>query len=390
MGISLYRITATLTAETPLHIGSGVRTGVIKHSRPYIPGSTIRGAVGTVILRSACRLDKPMIEHEMCSHFDECLYVRLFGEEFGRASNLFFRYAYPLHLACGGVYYPSAKTIYTCRRPQCGRVYDSFTPPEKCGCDGSIKPYRGFRCKSCGHLITSPIGMSRITMTALDRERGSAAQIPGGEEAVGTLHTIEVVERGSKFALELLIHRRLEGELKIVEEALVKGLPDEGIGGGKSRGFGKVRVENLQVSAVSEEEVRERAELIDTRSFSVRLLSPLLLDGQLLEPGTLLEGARRAYTLIFQEGKPKLPELRLTGRRISYEAFSGWSLKEQRRRRIEAALSSGSVFQFECGEKDETLALALASLEHYSMGGYKPHGCGHLIVEPARSGGGEM
>jgi CRISPR/Cas system CSM-associated protein Csm3 (group 7 of RAMP superfamily) len=384
MDASLYSIKATLTAESPLHIGSGKRTGVIKHSRPYIPGSMLRGAFGTIILRSACKLDRPLVEHEKCSYFDECTYVRLFGEEFGKASNILFRYAYPLHLACGGILYPSPKTLYTCRRLQCGRVYDALTPPDACECGSSVKPYRGFRCSSCGLLITSPISIPRITLTALSREYGSAVQVPREEEAGGTLHTLEVVEKGSRFALEILVHRRCEEDLNIIREALVKGLPDEGIGGGKSRGLGKVEVRDLQVRAIPPEEVVRRAEEIDTRSFSVRLLSPLLLEEKILEPETLLEGARRAYTWIFHEGKPKLPEVRLTGRRLAYETFSGWSLKEQRRRRIEAAISPGSVFQFSCDGVDEALALALASLELYPLGGYKPHGCGQVIVEPAR------
>ena len=388
MTLSFYRIVATLTAKSPLHLGSGRRTGVIKHSYPYIPGSMLRGALGMVILRSVCRLDEPLVDHEKCEFFEDCLYARLFGEEFGKSSRLFFRYAYPLHLRCGGVYRPAAKTVYVCKNPQCRKIYDVMVPPIACeNCESSVSPFRGFRCDGCGDLIRYPrypISMSRITLTALDRSRGSAAQVIGAGETKGTLHTIEVVARGSKFAFELLVHRGCGDDLDVIKKSLVRGLPDEGVGGGKSRGLGKVSVDDLRVEKVSVEDVEKRAEEIDTRSFSVRTLSPLLLGSNLLEPKTLLEGARRAYTWIFHVGKPKLPDIHLKGRRLSIETFGGWSLKTQRQRRIEPAISTGSVFQFESGVRDEVLAKALAALEHYPLGAYKPHGCGQLRIEGPR------
>ena len=104
----------------------------------------------------------------------------------------------------------------------------------------------------------------------------------------------------------------------------------------------------------------------------------------MLKPESLLEAARRAYTWVFHKGKPKLPMLTLEGKRVSVEMFSGWSLKTGKRRRIEPAVSAGSVFQFKSEENSEELALALAALEYYAVGAYKPHGCGQILVEGAR------
>jgi len=382
MAVSCYRISATLTATTPLHFGSGRRTGVIKHTFSYIPGSMLRGSVGTVLLKATCKLDQPIVNHEECEYFEDCLYADLFGEEFGKASKVFFRYAYPVHLRCGGIYRPAPKTLHVCRNRQCKRVYDRLVPPEKCeSCGGSVKAYSGFLCDRCGELERYPVSISRVTLTALDREKVSAAQIQGPEEVSGTLHTLELVEKGSRFALELLVHRESKEDLDAIKAALVRGVPDEGIGGGKSRGLGKITVENLEVTEVTTKSVEERARKIDSRNFAVKLLSPMLLDGGLLEPQTLLEGARRAYAWVFHEGKPTLPSVQLSDKRVSVETFSGWSLKEQRRRRIEAALSPGSVFQFKSDGGDETLASALAALEFYAIGAYKPHGCGQVVIE---------
>lgn len=374
-----------LKASTPLHIGSGARTGVIKHCRPFIPGSALRGAVGTAIIKAVCKLEKPLVNHESCEYFDDCVYTGLFGEEFGKASNIFFRFAYPLHLKCDSAFHPAPRTTYVCRNPQCRKEYDAFVPPDECEtCQESVRTFIGYRCQSCGHLERQPAPISRVTLTAIDRAKVSAAQIVGEHGVSGTLHTLEVIHKGAKFGFEIVVDREFEHALGLVEATLTRALPDEGIGGGKSRGLGKVAVEDLRVEGVDTGTIEKRAENIDSRAFSVRLLSPMLLEGKMLEPSSLLEGARRAYSWVFHEGKPKLPEVKPEGRAVGAEMVSGWSLKTGRRRRIEPAISSGSVFQFKCDEKNEELALALAALEFHAVGAYKPHGCGQLIVEATR------
>lgn len=385
MPVSYYRINANLKTVTPLHVGTGRRTGVIKHSYPFIPGSALRGAVGTMILKATCQLDEPLKDHESCEYFEDCLYAQLFGEEFGKSSRIFFRYAYPLHLKCKGTFQIAPKTMYICKNRQCRKTYDAMIPPFECKvCGKSLEQYRGYMCGKCGQLEEYPVSLSRITSTALDRTTSSAAQIRRKEQVSGTLHTIEVIEKGSLFAAQMLVHRDNEKDLKVIQAALERGLRDEGIGGDKSRGLGKVEIEDVRIEEVSEEQVEKQTEGIASERFSVITLSPLLLDGRQLEPPTLLESTRRAYTWVFHEGKPKLPDLKLEDKRISLENYSGWSLKEDSRRRIEIGISTGSVFQFRCDRIDETLEKALAALEHYAIGSYKPHGCGQVKIEPAR------
>jgi CRISPR/Cas system CSM-associated protein Csm3 (group 7 of RAMP superfamily) len=392
--VACHKITGKITAVTRLHIGSGRRTGVIRHSLPYIPGSFLRGAIGTSIIKSVCRLDKPLKEHAKCEFFEECEYSKLYGEEFGKSSSIFFRYAYPIHLPCnGGIYLPVPKTMFVCESPQCEQGYDRIVPPVKCEvvrdgvrCGGSPKPAEGFICTICKKRTEIPVSTSRITLTAIDRKYQSGAEIPIPGGKAGTLHALDVVEAGTYFSLETIVDIEAKQYLSLVENILSKSLPDEGIGGGKSRGLGKVTVENIAVNGVTTEMLERRAKEIDTFCFGVRLVSPMILDeNEILEASALLEAARRAYSWCFHEGKPKLPEVKLTSRRFSYETYSGWSLKDQKRRPIRTAISSGSVFQYECGEKSPELALALAALEYYSIGAYKPHGCGQVIVEKCRS-----
>jgi CRISPR/Cas system CSM-associated protein Csm3 (group 7 of RAMP superfamily) len=382
MTLFAYRISGVLKAATALHIGSGARTGVIKHCRPFIPGAVLRGAVGTAIIKSVCRLEKPLVDHENCEFFEECLYTMLFGEEFGKKSNVFFGYAYPMHLLCGGMFLPVAKTVSRCQSSQCRKEFDALFPPNECDvCLSDVKPFDGFKCGTCGLLENEPLKMSRFTLTAVDRGMVSAAQVADG---AGTLHTLEVIPKGARFAFSVLVDVDASAAVNKFKSVLAKALADEGIGGCKSRGLGKVEVEDLRVEELDERAVEKRAENIDVQKFSVRLVSPMVLEGKMLEASSLLEAARRACSWVFHDAKPKLPEVSLEGKRVSVEMFSGWSLKANRRRRIEPAISAGSIFQFKCDEGSRDLALALAALEYYAVGAYKPHGCGQVVVEQAR------
>ncbi|MEM2450330.1 MAG: RAMP superfamily CRISPR-associated protein [Nitrososphaerota archaeon] len=384
MVVFCYKIKGILRAVTPLHIGSGARTGVIKHCYPFIPGAVLRGAVGLSLMRSVCKIDRPLVQHESCQYFNECLYAQLFGEEVGKSSKVFFRYAYPLHVKCGGLFRPVARTLHKCGNPQCGRIYDAFVAPavcESCKEHGTIKPLRGFRCDSCGDFERVPVRISRITLTAVDRMLCSAAQVSAltGEKA-GTIHTLEVIQSGSVFGFEIIVHEDLGDSVDVLKNVLGRALPDEGIGGSKSRGLGKVAVEDLRVEEVDTSILERRAEDIDTRRFRVRLVSPMILDGKYLDESSLLECARRAYSWAFHKGKPSLPEIKLVNYALDDEVYGGWSLKTGRRREIKAAISPGSVFDFICEVRNLDLALSLAALEYYAVGSYKPHGCGQIIV----------
>jgi len=364
-----YALRGVLVAETQLHIGSGMRTGVIKHTRQYVPGSFVRGAFGLCLLKLGLEGTKLFSS---------------FGDEDGTSSDIFFRHAYPMHLGCGGTYLPAPKTLFRCRNPQCGKVYDTFSPPYSCevpGCDGTVRQVSGFRCSKCGDLKERPLNLSRVTLTSVDRRSQSYAEIPlQGGEVAGTLHVIEAVERGSKFSFEVLIDASCSEELEKVTSIIERCLPDEGIGGSKSRGAGKVRFDRLTVEEIDEEKIQSRADEIDTEGFSVTLVSPMMLDVQRgLKGTTLLEACRRAYTWCFKKGKPELPELTLEASRQSLEAFSGWSLKSGRRRRVEPAISAGSSYLFS-SKKDQVLSLCLAALEYSAIGSYKPHGHGQIVV----------
>jgi len=67
----------------------------------------------------------------------------------------------------------------------------------------------------------------KATIT-LNSKNGKAAQIKRQEETSGTLHTTEVIKKGSLFKLQILIHRNAREDLKAVQNALERGVVDEG------------------------------------------------------------------------------------------------------------------------------------------------------------------
>ncbi len=386
MTVSHIRVTGVLTAEEPIHVGDGSQVGVIKGSLPYISGSVLRGAFGASYIKLVCDQNEILTNHQDCPNVEDCDYVRLYGDVEGKASNVFFRYLYPLHLKCGGTYLPAPRTVYMCENSQCGEVYDQLYPPAECAtCKGRVKPYAGYMCNGCGELNRNPVRLESFTSTAVDRFTGGAAVVPSRDGVSGTLHVTRAISRGSRFRFELVLSPKVEDLVDDVVRVLTRSLPEEGIGGSRSRGYGKVGVSGVEVSRIDVTEVEKRAAKVSSECFSLRAASPLVVEGS-LESSAVLEGARRAFSWVFHEDKPSLPGLEFVAVRASRAFIGGWSERLGAEAPRRAAYAAGSVFQFRCGEPSRVLSRALAALEVYPLGGFKPHGCGQLLVEDCREG----
>ncbi|HEU4822303.1 MAG TPA: type III-B CRISPR module-associated Cmr3 family protein [Nitrososphaeraceae archaeon] len=181
------------------------------------------------------------------------------------------------------------------------------------------------------------------------------------------LHTI-----GTRFALEIILNSSSDRFIDSITSLITRGLEDEGLGGSKSRGFGEVSVQNVKIQEITTELIEKRSESIGRNPrFSVYLVSPMIIEDtyRSIEPPTLLEGARRAYSWCFKEGKPSLPDLVRLKQIFSYEVFGGWSLREGKQRKSAVSISSGSSFLFEYlpssgHDAIQLLAKGLASLEY--------------------------
>ena len=78
--VAFYGLEGVLVCETPVHAGFGARMGFIRLSRPYLPGSFLRGLVGLALARLVCVREELPADHTACEHRHECPYALLFGE----------------------------------------------------------------------------------------------------------------------------------------------------------------------------------------------------------------------------------------------------------------------------------------------------------------------
>jgi len=375
------KISAVLEAVTPIHIGALKQAGYPKPTLEFIPGSAIRGAFKNALTRTVCKLDQPLVDHSKCPHFSTCEYSQLFGNP-NKSAPLIFRFSYPKHFQCDGTLLPAPRTLWQCTR-QAKHTFRSFDSPESCcECGEKMKPFVGFQCSRCPFTVPH---INKVTLTGcpLDRQSQSAAK--------GLLHTIEAIAAGTQFALEIIASL---GNIEfLTAESLTtflgRMLPDEGIGRGKTRGLGKVNVKEIQMTHITADCLKQQAEKVDSSSFTVRLISPLIIptgenESVIIKAETLQsivrEAARSAHAKFFNAGKPKLPEIILETIRGEVEMVGGWNLEQNRRTIIYPALCAGSVLKFH-SENSKVLTESLTALQYTAVGNFKTLGYGQILLE---------
>jgi CRISPR/Cas system CSM-associated protein Csm3 (group 7 of RAMP superfamily) len=377
-------IRAKLATDSPIHIGNGMRTGIIKQSLPYIPGSVLRGALGSGLMR---------INDDRASK----LYSLIFAEESGKQSDIFFKHAYPIHDGCSGTFIPCARTLFSCQNSSCGKRYDTFVPPLRCDkCGKSVKPISGFICDKCQYVSLRPVSMDLVSSSAIDRNNYSAAlearvkrddkdstynrQL--SEEKHGLLHTTEIIDRGVKFSVNLVVGSSVQDLVEPLINTLSTVIEDEGIGGGKSRGLGKVHVFDNKVEEITEESIEDSSDNIDAMA-KLDFLSPAVITENFKEyDERFLAGELENGYEWCLGSKPFPNSAKITPKQqaLIYEVFGGWSLKEGTRRTPALAISAGSSLLYKLESSDTPFRRMLACLEYFPIGRYKSLGYGQLKI----------
>lgn len=345
MPLACIKLKGSIISTTPVFIGAAAGADTLQ----FIPGSAVRGAFGLYTIKRFCIRKRPEKNHRNCEARNGCPYFELFRGDF-KAANIIFRYAYPEHVGCKnkGVYIPFRST---CSMEE--NLFDKL-----------------FICSGCGHITNSPVKPEKINIRDLMPHQTA----PVNNECV------DFISSGTRFALEVIMPSKMQPYAEDVKNILSETFLKMGVGRWKILGFGRF-VAKMEVQKVEVEHVEKRAEQICPTEFAVSFVSPAILNGNLLSPSVLLESARRAYTRVFHGGKPILPQIYLSNSEYSLEDFGGWSLKYGRPCRVEKATSAGSIFHFKSANSRKwELALALAALEYYALGKYKPHGCGQVLI----------
>lgn len=197
-------IKGTIEALTPLHIGSGkpqieleeVDMPIIKdtNDQPYIPGSSIKGKVRSeaerILRKDGAYVCNPPAVRNMCGGNksrleDHCVACKIFG-------------------TAGSISSVASKV----------RFRDAY-PVKK--------------------LET----LMQRTGTAIDRQTETVSR--------SSLYSVEAVPAGGVFDFEVVAENLTDEELKVLFAA-IKSVEDSALGGGSSRGFGKVKINITSVT----------------------------------------------------------------------------------------------------------------------------------------------
>lgn len=432
-------IEVTVELLTPLLLGKR-KQGNVYATQTHIPGAVLRGAVAQPYIE-VCAQPDYLHDHARCP--EKCDFHRLF---FAQPAPRFG----PCYPAQARLSYPFPATARTCKyHPGFAHtsdhhgIQDTLIPlwtfehlafereralpevydPHCAVCeDGvSLEPANGFwEPGSPGRYYQPRPRVTRVSRTAIDRRRGTAAE--------EMLYTLELVsERMKSGRYDEREHSqdtptRFKG-LVWVQEADADLLAERleaitAIGGATSRGLGRVRVttqrrrvsptsitrqdaEELVAAAKGETSFEPRprghpteAELVDRiRALNGALQKEFARYADYAEPPR-----ERLYftvdllsdTILGGVGEPEtlLPETLTGAKRVrcwaGHSQVSGWSGAFRLPRTVHLAIEAGSVFLYELPAKDVGAVLAalqqLEELEREGLGRERERGCGLVQI----------
>ncbi len=385
------RLELQISLKSPLMIGSDGQSTLYNQTRDYIPGSALRGTLASAMTVAGA---------------GETL-AELFGNQ-----NLapVFENLYPSR--GGGQTYPAPLSARTCKyyggfRSQKGEhhgVVDVlirqaiFEPllearvglpclyePRCPECHSAVESLDGYYEGMPGQYEQTTTPVRRISRTAIDRRRQTAAD--------RLLYTIETMEPGKRGKSPLLFRGAVLCT-EAQEATLGRWLPRvKSIGGGRSRGLGRVEVEILSWADDSLPALRERLGQFDAavraewrfyqrvagvepladdaRFFSVDLVSPAFLTHHSL-PAT--------HPALEYLGLP-VEAVRLWKAISRQTVMGGWHMGGKLPRRTALATEMGSVFMYRTeGLSLDDLEAGLQKLELVGLGAERSRGFGRVLV----------
>jgi len=385
------RLEIEISLRSSLMIGTDGESTLYNETRDYIPGGALRGALAGTMLSARAGAD----------------FEALFGDQ---AVEPIFDNLHPTR--SGAPTYPLPLSVRTCKyhggfkSQEGGRhgvgdilirqvVFEAMLEakvnlpclyePRCPECHSQAKEYSGYYEVMAGQYKRTTTPVRRISRTAIDRRRQTAAE--------RLLYTLEMVEPGTQDRLPLLFRGAVlcsDAQWVILQ----RWLPQiTGIGGGRSRGLG-----NVQVGVVSENGdllplLRERVEKFDAavraewrfyqrvagiepladnvHFFSIDLLAPAFLTDHSL-PAT----------------RPALEDLDLPAGSVQLwkaiarqSVMGGWHMGGQLPRRTALATAMGSVFMYRTeGLSFDDLESGLHQLELDGLGEARARGFGRVLI----------
>lgn len=235
-----YRFTGKLVMETALHIGGGKATLSSSDSpvvltpdqKPYIPGSSFKGALRSTVEKVAANLPG----------FSTCALIELSKEELKEEAPR----GIPLNKHCPTI---RQKSIFDRRRDDPAKVAEINREIIETTCD------------TCW-LFGSPFTAARVNVSDLyttEHDWSGVLQIRDGvaidrdsEKAKDRLkYDFEVVPASAEFTMHLVLENATKKDLQLLCVGLSEFVHGFGaIGGKRSRGLGVAKLEGLRVEAL--------------------------------------------------------------------------------------------------------------------------------------------
>jgi CRISPR-associated protein Csx10 len=399
--------------------------GNFMESLDYIPGVVMRGAVANLLLEDCAKDEVQKKDHPSCPDKDQCNFYKLF--ESGNSQEIIFTDCYPQ--SSGAVkervwvlpatarsckYHPGFKSdeirdnkkkkygerlienhgVFDILIPQL--VYEELNPSAltwklKCNqCGGRIDRFGRFyhyHGKKDYEAI-KPVSKVRLVRAAINRRRNTA------EDEM--LYSLELIEEGQNFYGCIILAREEDTLIKEILQAL----SERGwIGGGRSRGFGRVEIRNIgeieepvcaslheRIDSFNEEIDRERgrqSSLVpadkqrEGKYFSIDLQSIAIFQDRFGQRKTILE-PHLLWEYLGLTGK--LPEPELIRSYASTEHISGWSTAWRMPKEVYLGVSAGSLYVYLVRGLDDQLIEALEKAEFLGLGEKREEGYGRIVV----------
>ncbi len=352
---------------SPLLIGGGMDVRNVRRSRPFIPGSVLRGSLAVEMIRAA--EDMPGLKE---------LFEALFlGDRPAMFDPLYPTYelsdevipAPVTAVTCKdyGVEHLLADTLISRMRPD--RSSRQICP--KCE-GGRLERWRGFisRGKDMGYVSLSDVPRKMHVKVGLNRYTETAEE--------GILYALEAIEPKLIFQGKLRIDEGMWGKLEGFLKMRFKR-EDEGyrirIGGGRARGYGLAILSFRRSSHVSIEERLEgfQGAIADPRHiyFTLTAISPVLI---LSETG---ESEMNLPAGMIAEWVEPIPE----GTMVEAEELTGWSEAWGMPKPILQAIGAGSVFTFRApASKRGELIPILRRIHMEGIGERRAEGLGRVSI----------
>jgi CRISPR-associated protein Csx10 len=385
------RLEIEITLQSSLMIGTDGESTLYNQTRDYIPGAALRGALAETMLSAKAGDNFEALFGESAT---EPIFDNLYPSRSGSQTC-------PLPLSARTCkYYPGFQSqegehhgvgdilirqaVFEAMLDDRVNLPCLYTPlcPE---CRSDVKPLGGYYEVVAGQYGRATTPVRRISRTAIDRWRQTAAE--------RLLYTLETVEPGTPGQLPLLFR----GAVLCGEDqgaVLERWLPQvKGIGGGRSRGLGNVEVQVLSDRNGSLPGLRERLEEFDAAvrtewRFYQRVagVEPLAADVRFFSLGLLAPAFLTHHSLLAT--RPALADLGLPvesmqlWRAISQQSvIGGWHMGGRLPRRTALATTMGSVFMYRTeGLSFDDLETGLQKLENEGLGEERARGFGQVLI----------